>query len=398
MTQLRAALIAHTESTQRSIRSFLDARNVQYKTHWITNRIFVRNAEEALVTELANTLGSDIKEIREEIVAQLNPIKPIRASKEAKAAKAPARGVWLVGADQLWAKGIDGQGLVVSNIDTGVRGSHEILKPNFRGDYGWFDPAYGTSEPEDDNGHGTHTMGTIAGQNGFGVAPGAKWMACVGCTAFGCAEEDLYSCAEFTACPHLSDGSNADCSKAPAVSSNSWGSTVGGDDWYDDAIEVMKTAGVIVVFSAGNSGSSCSTVGSPGDRDVIGVAALDMDKKIATFSSRGPAVDGSAKPDIAAPGVDVLSSWNTGDDQYDRLSGTSMACPHVSGAVALLIQNNPALAGNQTAVMQVLTKGALQEGLTGSGQNCDGIDDVTFPNRVFGYGMLHVPKSAETSV
>jgi hypothetical protein len=117
--------------------------------------------------------------------------------------------------------------------------------------------------------------------------------------------------------PTLADGWMPDCSKAPHVTSNSWGSDAGGDNWYDDAIEGFKAAGVIPVFSAGNAGSSCSSTGSPGDRAVIGVAATDFTDAIAYFSSRGPATGTTElKPGISALGVEVLSPWNSWDGQF----------------------------------------------------------------------------------
>jgi subtilisin family serine protease len=96
------------------------------------------------------------------------------------------------------------------------------------------------------------------------------------------------------------------------------------------------------------------------------------------------------KPEITAPGVEILSSVNTSDDDFDRYSGTSMASPHVTGAVALLIQKNPTLTGNYYLVRSALFGGAQTTGLTGSGQSCGQIDDNTFPNHVFGYGRLDI--------
>ncbi|ODM87317.1 Bacillopeptidase F [Orchesella cincta] len=76
---------------------------------------------------------------------------------------------------------VERRGVIIATVDTGVRGTHEALKDNFVGEYGWFDPSTSTPEPTDNNGHGTHTTGTIAGGKGIGVAPGAKWAACRGC-------------------------------------------------------------------------------------------------------------------------------------------------------------------------------------------------------------------------
>jgi len=391
MTELRSALIAHIESSQKSLRQLLDSKSVSYKTFWITNRVIIPEASLELVHALA--AHPDVAEVREKIVVPLEPFE-VKSVETEQQDDRYVRGVFVVGAPSVWASGNHGEGTIVSSIDTGVLGTHSVLQANFRGDFGWFDPSGRSSAPSDDQGHGTHTMGTIAGQNGYGVAPGAKWMSCLGCTPFGCSEDDLLDCAAFTSCPHDTNGQNEDCSKAPHVTSNSWGSTVGGQTWYDDAIAAFKAAGVIPVFSAGNSGSSCSTVGSPGDRDVIGVAATDFEDAIAYFSSRGPASGtGQHKPDISAPGVDVLSSWYTSEDAFTTLSGTSMACPHVSGGVALLLAGRPELIGDFEGVKAALNSNAWKSGLTGSGQNCGGINDSTFPNHVFGNGRLDLVAS-----
>jgi len=194
----------------------------------------------------------------------------------------------------------------------------------------------------------------------------------------------------------LPDGSNPDCSKAPHVCSISWTTPHGGLSWFDDAISGMKLAGVIPVFSAGNNGDVCGSIGTPADRDAIAVAATDFEDNIAFFSSRGPALfgGGAIKPEISAPGVNVSTAWIFGDDSYVSLSGTSMACPHVSGAVALLIAGNPQLAGDYEAVRDALLENAKQVGLDGSGQSCGGILDSQFPNMIFGYGRLDIPAAA----
>ncbi|ODM86705.1 Bacillopeptidase F [Orchesella cincta] len=96
---------------------------------------------------------------------------------------------------------LSGEGVIIATVDTGVRGTHEALKDNFVGEYGWFDPSTSTPEPTDNNGHGTHTTGTIAGGKGIGVAPGAKWAACRGCASSACWQSDLLACGDFFACP-----------------------------------------------------------------------------------------------------------------------------------------------------------------------------------------------------
>ncbi|OXA60145.1 Bacillopeptidase F [Folsomia candida] len=389
MAAIRAALIEYTSQSQANIRSLLDGRNVAYKTFWITNRIIVSAADAELVKLLSS--HPDVVQVREEIVIPLEPLTRSEAviDEEVKQNN-PVRGVWIVKGHELWAENITGEGIVTSNIDTGVRGTHMILRDNFLGEYGWYDPSFRTSSPNDGNGHG-------ARREGFGMAPDSRWMACKGCATSSCAESDLLGCGQFIACPTLTDGTGANCTKAPHVVGNSWGSSLGGQDWYDDVITGWHSAGVIPVFSAGNAGSSCGSVGSPGDRQgVIGVAATDMSDVIASFSSRGPATgNGGHKPEMSAPGVDVLSSMNAADDHFDRLSGTSMASPHVTGGVALLIQKNPLLQGDYDAVRTALFEGAETTTLTGSSQTCGGLNDDTFPNHVFGYGRLDVVASSK---
>ncbi|ODM88160.1 Bacillopeptidase F [Orchesella cincta] len=170
-------------------------------------------------------------------------------------------GVAKIEADKAWGVigGLQkaGQGVIIATVDTGVRGTHEALRDNFVGEYGWFDPSTRDPTPTDNNGHGTHTTGTIAGQKGIGVAPAAKWAACRGCAGFFCAQSDLIACGQFFACPTLADGTSPDCSKAPNLVSNSWGGGRG-NTWFNGVIEGWHAAGIIPLFSIGNSGPSCT--------------------------------------------------------------------------------------------------------------------------------------------
>jgi len=282
----------------------------------------------------------------------------------------------------------------IATIDTGVRGTHASLRDNYIGHYGWLDPYLSTSEPNDQVGHGTHTTGTICGTGGNGVYPQAKWMACKGCATSSCSRTALLACAQFIACPTLADGSSPNCSLAPHVVSNSWGGGRG-DPWFEYSLQAWQAAGIVPIFSVGNSGPSCLTVGSPADSQVaLGVGATLSNDDISSFSSRGPTTDGRLKPDICAPGSDVLSvlsAYHMGDTDYRSLSGTSVSIPHVAALVAVLKAYDNSLEFDK--VTEHLFQGAETETLITKGQTCGGIPDNVFPNNVFGYGRINVVKS-----
>jgi subtilisin family serine protease len=144
------------------------------------------------------------------------------------------------------------------------------------------------------------------------------------------------------------------------------------------------------LFSIGNSGPSCNTANSPGDQNVIGVGSTTVDDAISSFSSVGPTSDGRMKPEIAAPGSNVISAYHTSDTAYVSLSGTSMACPHAAGTIALLQTRNKDLTYQQAN--QLLNRNTDQN-LQFSGRVCDGVGDNQFPNHVFGNGRINALKS-----
>ncbi|ODM89036.1 Bacillopeptidase F [Orchesella cincta] len=212
--------------------------------------------------------------------------------------------------------------------------------------------------------HGTHTTGTIAGGKGIGVAPGAKWAACRGCASSACWQSDLLACGDFFACPTRADGSSPDCSKAPNVVSNSW-----------EVVEETP-AKIIPLFSNGNSGPSCNTANSPADQNVIAVGSTTIDDAISSFSSVGPTTDGRMKPEVSAPGSNVISAYHTSDTAYVSLSGTSMACPHAAGAIALLQVRDKNL--SYVKAKEFLL-GQTDKNLVSTGRTCEGIPDNEFP-------------------
>jgi len=383
LTTLKASLEQHALESQKDVQAFLKNKSVDFKSFWINNKIYIRGADKDLVQALANF--PEVVEVSQERIIEIEPELP-----PSKAA-APKQndlewGIIRVQAEEAW-KVTNGSGVVVSTIDTGVRYTHEALRDQYRDDgYGWFDPYGSTETPNDQNGHGTHTMGTICGTHGVGVAPGAKWIACKGCTG-SCSEAALIGCGEWTVCPTKADGSDPDCSKAPVLSSNSWGGS-GGDLWYEDVTEAWIAGGIVPISSNGNSGTSCRTGGSPGDyRRVIGVGSTNVANELSYYSSVGPARnDGRIKPEISAPGEDVRSSVPDSDTSYGSKSGTSMACPHVAGVTALLLSIDSDMTFGQ--VRQALLNGADHD-VSASGATCASLRDDEFPNNHFGWGIIN---------
>jgi uncharacterized repeat protein (TIGR01451 family) len=241
-------------------------------------------------------------------------------------------------------------------------------------------------------------MGTMVGDDGqgnqIGVAPGARWIGCRNMEQGWGTPGTYAECFEFFLAPYPIDGDpfvDGEPSLAPHVINNSWTCPPQeGCDWdsLQAVVETVRTAGIVVVASAGNSGSGCETVQDPPATygAAFSVGATDDAEVIAGFSGRGPVtVDGSGrlKPDLSAPGVDVWSSVpGTG---YGPNSGTSMAGPHVAGTVALLWSAAPELIADVDATEWVIARTARPKTTT---QGCggDGADDL--PNNVYGWGIV----------
>jgi subtilisin family serine protease len=365
------------------------------ETFWLTNVLVVTDgATPALARRLAGLAG--VKSIR---AARTFPlVEPVeRHSVRITEDEPPPWGVTKIGAEDVWAEGVLGSGVVVANIDTGVDYTHEALVEQYRGNlggsfdhnYSWWDPTgICGDEPCDNAEHGTHTMGTMVGGDGpgpftpdIGVAPGATWIAAKGCEDFFCSESSLLSSGEFVLAPTDLNGDDPDPSKRPDIVNNSWGGGPG-DPFYAEVVQAWRAAGIIPVFSAGNAGPDCDSGGSPGDfLESFSAGATDENDEIADFSSRGPSTYGKVNPDVSAPGVDVVSS--VPGDGYDAFSGTSMAAPHTSGTLALVLSAELGLLGDVDGATDAVRSTALDL----LDDSCGGDEDGD-PNNVFGDGRI----------
>jgi subtilisin family serine protease len=229
-------------------------------------------------------------------------------------------------------------------IDTGVR----ITNTDFggRASYG-YDFVDNDANADDCFGHGTHVAGTIGG-NTYGVAKGVKLVAV---RVLDCQGSGSYS--------QIIAGVDWVTKNAvkPAVANMSLGGDAGST--LDDAVRKSIASGVTYAVAGGNDNVNACNVSPARVAEAITVGATDANDARASFSNWGTCLD------IFAPGVNILSTYNTSDTATTRMSGTSMATPHVAGAAALLLANNPTLTPQQ--VRDALVANAVSGKVTNAG-------------------------------
>lgn len=388
------AKTAKAALSQAGLRKLLDAQEVDYTSFWIVNAVRV-TAGPKLAAEIAKL--DEVQGI--EPVRTVALPKPDPAKTEAKV-NAVEWNIDRIGAPRVWEElGNRGEGIVVANIDTGVQFDHPDLAASYRGrgadgvvdhDHNWFDPARvcPTSAPCDNNGHGTHTMGTMAGANGIGVAPGVKWIAAKGCEVNTCTDASLLAAGQWILAPTDLSGADPRPDLAPDIVNNSWGGD-GFDPWYKETVEAWVAAGIFPAFSNGNEGPACRTSGSPGQYAAsYSAGGFDVNNALYNRSSKGEGENGEIKPNISAPAVSVRSSVPGGT--YASYTGTSMASPHVAATVALIWSAAPALQGDIAATRPLLDTTAIDVADT----SCGG---TAADNNVWGEGRLDAYNAVRTA-
>lgn len=405
------------QATQGPILKWLEERGIEHRAYYIVNLIWVKADRE---TALALAARSDVAQLEgnPHVRSIPEPISvPEPAAPDSPAAVEP--GINYTKAPQVWAMGYTGQGIVVGGQDTGIQWDHPALKPHYRGwngvtanhDYNWHDSIHvaGSScgadspVPCDDDGHGTHTIGTAIGDDGgsnqIGMAPGAKFIGCRNMNSGVGTPATYIECFEFFLAPYPVGGTPAQGNPdlAPDVTNNSWGCPPSEGCAVNSlllAVQAQRAAGIMTVVSAGNSGPACSTTDDPPSYhdEVYTVGNISAATgNISGSSSRGPAtIDGSGrlKPDITAPGSGVRSAYPT--NTYASLSGTSMASPHVAGAVALLWSARPQLKNDIDLTEQILNAAAVHV----NNATCDA-PGTTWPNNTYGYGRLDIKAAVD---
>lgn len=383
--QVYEAKTAFAATSQAGLRKLLTAQRAEFTPFWLVNTVKV-TADAKLAAEIAKL--PEVESI--EPVRTVKVPDPVKGKLEAQV-KAVEWNIDRVGAPRVWSElGTRGEGIVVAHIDTGAQFDHPELAASYRGrgadgvvdhDYNWFDPAdiCPSPAPCDNNGHGTHTMGTMVGANGIGVAPGARWIAAKGCEVNTCTDASLLAAGQWVVAPTDLSGANPRPDLAPDIVSNSWGGD-GYDDWYKPTVEAWIAAGIFPVFANGNEGPACNTSGSPGQYVIsYSVGGFDAGNVVYNRSSKGAGEGGEIKPNIAAPAVNVRSSVPGGG--YDSYTGTSMATPHVAATVALIWSASPRLQGQVESTRPLLDSTAIDVADT----TCGG---TAADNNVWGEGRL----------
>jgi subtilisin family serine protease len=403
-------LRTNADRTQAPVRALLDARGVAYETHFLVNLIAVTRGDRSLVQTLAARSDVASIDVNDWVKSSILPTKP--AILTPRGPNGVEWNVTKVKAPQVWANGFTGQGIVVGDIDVGFQWDHPALKKHYRGwngstanhNYNWYDETDPANRaPIDPNGHGTHTVGTIIGDDGgtnqIGVAPGAKWIGCRAMDTSGLGNPGTYiGCFEFMIAPWDLNKQNPDPAKAPVAVSNSWYCSISLGECPNNqimltAVQNVRAAGIVPVVAAGNSGPTCQTIGNDGPPaqydESYTVGAVTSANTLAAFSSRGPvSFQGTRiKPDIVAPGQTVRSSYPP--NSYATLNGTSMATPHIAGVIALIYSAKPGLIGNVAATENLINHTAHH--INSSECSSSG----TFPNNLYGWGFVDAAKASK---
>jgi len=398
-----SALMKKCEESQASVWAYLDreqaaGRVTSYRSFYIDNSFGVIG-EKGVIQTLANR--NDVNIVYEDLPVQL--IEPV-AKGDGPRINSIEIGIRDCRADSLWRKGITGLGRLTFDLDTGcygddVNAGHNALRNRWRGARinggslaeSWKDALGGYTRPADSGTHGTHTMGTMVGAyaaDTVGMAWGAQWIAdnAIGQGTGSAFDTDVTQAYNWGADPDVNPATRYD---VPDGCNNSWG--VDGrfsgyqdcDRRWNTAIWNLEAAGCAIEYSAGNEGSGASTLRSPAnicstEVRCFATAAVDgataWPYTIAAFSSRGPSDCNNSviKPEVAAPGVNVRSTIPSG---YGTMSGTSMAGPHVVGALVLLRQYNTDAPTD--TVKWALIRSARDEGASGN-------------DNTFGWGFIDV--------
>ena len=396
-------LIDQRNSSQKEVLEYLKSQEgtTAYQSFYIVNRI-VANLNKKDILSISGMANINVLDLALGEIVFDKPIENQNQNQNKTTGATAEPGLVAINAPKMWDLGYTGRGRKVYVYDTGVWSEHPAFTDRFLGNYLPMEQAWYGHFSDQPNGnlgsHGTHVLGTIGGldtvtSDTIGAAFGSYWMACDlinGGTAAGLPPQaELITAFEWALNP---DGSVLSTHDIPDVINNSW-------RWLDNTdttecygfipqlMNTIEAAGIANIFSGGNTGPNNNGVRSPQRINTTDVntftvgsvnANLPWPHPISSFSTRGPTQcpgSGSLQlfPEVVAPGQNVRSAWGT--NGYNTISGTSMASPHVSGALLLLKEAFPQLTGTQ--LLQALYNSAIDMGAVGE-------------DNVYGRGMIDV--------
>lgn len=415
------------KNSQSKIISLLRSMNISFRSYYIANIITcsLSNDELKILSR-----EPEIKSFLLDESISLDRSIDLSASTLSQRGPMITWGLERIEVEKVWQSNIKGQGVTVAGEDTGYKWDVTGIKEKYRGysttkidhNYNWHDAihqqsplsadslnpcGYNLIEPCDDHDHGTHTVGTMVGSTNteaYGVAPEAKWIGCRNMERGNGALSTYIECFEFFLAPTDLENKNPNPDLSPSVINNSWycsreeGCDTSNFAIMEEVVDHLTKAGIVVVVSAGNSGQFCGSINAPPAifNSSFAVGAFAPNDTISYFSSSGPVLNYKEvriKPDVVAPGSDVLSRVRSGD--LVAWNGTSMAGPHVAGLVALIISAYPALDGQVDKIKQIIRESARS---AEANINCLMTNPKEIPNHVYGYGKIMASESVRRAI
>ena len=418
-------LLSAAQRSQAPLRRWLDGQGITYRWFYTTNAVLVEGDLDLALDiagrpEVARIVGNP------RVSMELPQVEPSSSPCGGEKILAVEWNIDRINAPDVWTLGHFGEGVVIGAMDTGYRWTHSALINRYRGwdgvvashHYNWHDSIHagggvcGSDSPEpcDDDGHGTHTLGTILGSdfdpgagedcttetpNQVGAAPCAVWIGCRNMDEGVGSPATYIECFDWFLAPYPVGGNptQGDPAMAPDLTSNSWICSVAEGCAWDTlqaSVDAHYAAGIMHVAAAGNDGPSCATIFEPPGmyENAFTIGATNSSDGMAGFSGRGPTQNTDLmKPNVVAPGVDVRSAGWADDTGYRSLSGTSMATPGAAGAVALLWSCRPGLKNDIDLTGRILESTATR--LPALVESCGG-DYVNGPNNTWGFGLINV--------
>jgi bacillopeptidase F len=393
--------------TQHNVKEYLEKQkedgSVDYfESLYIVNAIAVTGTRE--VAEDLSTF-SEIDKILLNETYQLDSTAQVNAaSKESDKHLLEDTIGWnleRIGAPEVWDMGIDGSGIVVATIGTGVDWEHPALKEKYRGydpsnpdepihEFNWYDNRANEQSPIDHIGHGTKVMGAILGgeeeeAHPIGTAPGAKWIAVNAYTHFGTTNDfQLLLAGEWLLAPKDSNGIPHP-EMAPDIINNAWEFGIGENEFFRPMVRNWIAAGILPVFQSGDGDPTGDlNIPPPGNYpEVLTVGATDENDELAPFSLRGPSPYGEIKPDISAPGVHIRTSAIDGEYE-EEWESTAASSAHMAGAAAMLLQVDSTLSPSDLKQIFLDTATPLTD---------ENYPDS--PNNGYGYGLLNAYEAVQ---